>query len=441
MWGLLCGNPQLFFERPRLICYYPSILSLSRIFTMEEEERPRKIQRLEMSEGHESEPLMSGAFEGAQDNDAAEQLQAELEADTQTNIPAVNPEKGSEEPTPATDGTEPTTQKISKRQLRRQARRDQWESERESRKVIRKQKNAEKKERKRAAWDEANQQGKNPSEEVRKLFPKVERPKPIRLPLTLVVDCGYDDLMMEKERISLGQQLTRSYSENNKSPYNAHMVISSFDKLLKERFETVLHKTHEGWRGVHFIGEDFACAANQAHELMQGPQGGKLVGPFADKTDAKPEDGEIVYLSSDSTETLTELKPYSTYIIGGLVDKNRYKGICHKMATEKGIRTAKLPIGEYIQMASRPVLATNHVVEIMVRWLQLQDWGEAFMQTLPARKGGMLRDNGKEQGDSTPRDGDFESGSEKEAAPETVEVAEVAEPDDNSSPKEHRQSE
>lgn len=399
---------------------------------MEEEERPRKIQKVDVTEAHESEPLMTGAIESPQDDSSKHN-------DATHEIPTATTEKESETPTPGPDGSEPTTQKLSKRQMRRQARREQWEAERESRKVIRRQRAADKKNRKRAVWDEANKQGKNPSEEVRKLFPKIERPrKPTRLPLTLVIDCGFDDLMMEKERISLGQQLTRAYSENNKSPYNAHMVMSSFDKLLKERFETVLNSTHESWRGVRFLTEDWFHAANQAAELMQGPQGGELGGPFADKADAKPEDGEIVYLSSDSSETLTELKPYSTYIIGGLVDKNRHKGICHKRAIEMGIKTAKLPIGSYIQMASRPVLATNHVVEIMVRWLQLGDWGEAFMQTLPPRKGGVLRNSEKDQGDSTPHDDNGEPCSEEEATPETVETAET---NSNDAAEGHNQAE
>lgn len=398
---------------------------------MEGEERPRKIQKVDVTEAHESEPLMTGAIESALDDTSKHH-------DATHEIPTTTTEKKPETPTPGPDGSEPTSQKLSKRQMRRQARREQWEAERDSRKVVRRQRAADKKSRKRAVWDEANKQGKNPSEEVRKLFPKTERPrKPTRLPLTLVIDCGFDDLMMEKERVSLAQQLTRAYSENNKSPYNAHMVLSSFDKLLKERFETVLNRTHESWRGVRFLTEDWFYAANQATELMQGSQGGELDGPFADKADAKPEDGEIVYLSSDSSETLTELKPYSTYIIGGLVDKNRHKGICHKRATELGIKTAKLPIGSYIQMASRPVLATNHVVEIMVRWLKLRDWGEAFMQTLPARKGGVLRDSEKDQGDSTPHDDNGEPCSEKEAAPETIETAEAG---NNDAAEDHQQS-
>ncbi|KAL4901382.1 hypothetical protein BDW74DRAFT_170287 [Aspergillus multicolor] len=394
------------------------------------EERPRKIQKLEGDEAHASEPLMTGAIECAQDNaPPAEQITAENATPGSSTENVKEQEETAS--TPASNGTEFTEQKISKRQLRRQAQKEQWEAGREERKVIRKQKTAARKERRRELYEELKQQGRE--EEIDKLFPMTTRTrnrKSTRLPLTLIIDCGFDDLMQERERVSLAQQLTRSYSENNKSPFNGHMILSSFNKKLKERFETVLHNTHKGWKGISFTEEDWFHAAKEASEVMQGPNGGQLVGPFEDKADAKPEDGEIVYLSSDSSETLTELKPYSTYIIGGLVDKNRYKGICHKRATELGIRTAKLPIGEYIQMNSRPVLATNHVVELMVRWLQLRDWGEAFMQTLPPRKGGALKDSVKGRRDSTPRDGDADAElGEKEVASETAGVTEVAEAD------------
>ena len=106
----------------------------------------------------------------------------------------------------------------------------------------------------------------------------------------------------------------------------------------------------------------------------------------------------MVYLTSESPDTLTELKPYSTYIVGGLVDRNRHKGICYKRAMDRGLKTAKLPIGDYMQMASRFVLATNHVSEIMVRWLELGDWGEAFLRVVPKRKGGVLKSNVAETG-------------------------------------------
>lgn len=141
-----------------------------------------------------------------------------------------------------------------------------------------------------------------------------------------------------------------------------------------------------------------------------------MAGIFADKAEAKPEDGETVYLSSESPDTLTELKPYSTYIIGGLVDRNRYKGLCYKRAMDRGVKTAKLPIGDYIQMESRRVLTTNHVMEIMLHWLELGDWGEAFMKVLPQRKGGSLKE---QEGQERQEEQEEQAGQEEEAGEET----------------------
>jgi tRNA (guanine9-N1)-methyltransferase len=419
MWGFVEAEAFFFLALTTITSTY-----FRRAEKMDGEERPRKIQKLDTDGSHDSEPLMTGAIGGGQDEKPEQAL-------TESETPATTTEKESEEPTAAEEGSAETAQNISKRQLRKQRQREAWEAEREHRKVIRKEKATARKQKKREAWEEAKKQGKDTKEELAKLFPSTSRKgqRTTQLPITLVIDCGFDDLMMEKERVSLAQQLTRSYSENNRSPFKGHLVLSSFNKLLKERFETTLHKTHEHWKNVRFLDEDWLFAANKATEWMQGPQGGKLVGPFESKADVKPEDGEIVYLSSDSSDTLTELKPYSTYIIGGLVDKNRHKGICHKRATELGIKTAKLPIGDYIQMASRSVLATNHVVEIMVRWLQLQDWGEAFMQTIPSRKGGVLRDGENEQEDTAPQKSDAVSdavlGSEQGVSAEPVAAMEA----------------
>ncbi|KAF9892933.1 hypothetical protein FE257_000525 [Aspergillus nanangensis] len=352
---------------------------------MEEEERPRKFPKFDHNAvNDDSEPTMTGAV-GLVPEDKPE-IDLIATTTTVTSDDAQTPVEGTK------DASAP---KISKRQLKRQQRQEQWEAQRGDRKVKRKEKLMEKKERRRNDIEDAREKGGE--EAVNALVKSWGRPsqrrsgKTTQLPLTFILDCGFDDLMLDKERMSLASQITRAYSDNTKSQYRTHFAITSFNKKLKERFDTVMGKTQEGWKGIHIMDEDFVYAADQAKEWMTGPKGGQMMGMFADKTDAKPEDGEVVYLSSDSPHTLTELKPYSTYIIGGLVDKNRHKGVCFRQAEEKGIKTAKLPIGDYIQMASRQILATNHVVDIMLRWLELGDWGKAFMQVLPPRKGGVLR--------------------------------------------------
>ncbi|KAI9045539.1 tRNA (guanine(9)-N(1))-methyltransferase [Aspergillus affinis] len=382
---------------------------------MADEERPRKIAKLAKDSAQDdSVPVMTGAV-GSVSDDADARNDASKPTDGNDSGAANEQEKQAE--------TGESTPQLSKNQMKKLRRQEHWESQRELRKVKRKEYMKAKKDRVRNQWDEARKAGPEAVEKLRKERESTRHRfrKSTLLPLTLVMDCGYDDLMNDKERKSLASQITRSYSDNVRSPYRAHMIMSSFDKLLKERFETVMRKTHESWKGISFIREDFAVGAEQAKGLMQGPKGGELAGVFADKTDAKPEDGEVIYLSSDSPHTLTELKPYSTYIIGGLVDKNRHKGICYRAAEEKGIKTAKLPIGDYIQMASRKVLATNHVVEIMLKWLEVRDWGEAFMQVIPQRKGGALKDSEHDSEDPVQRGDSAEAESEddpEEATPE-----------------------
>lgn len=283
---------------------------------------------------------------------------------------------------------------MSKNQQKKLRKKQEWEAKRDERKVIRKEKLNAKRERKRAAKQaEGTENGSEPTPPITKK-PKTQRP--VQLPITILIDCDFDELMRDNERISLAGQITRSYSDNKNSMFRAHLTLCSFKGRLRERFDNIL--THyKSWKSVRFLECDFVDAAEKAKEWMHDEnEGGKFAGTFssfAESDTAKLKDqGEIVYLTSEADETLTELKPYSTYIIGGLVDKNREKGICYKRATQRNVRTARLPIGEFMDMQSRKVLATNHVNEIMLKWLECGDWGEAFMQVIPKRKGGKLKD-------------------------------------------------
>ena len=305
-------------------------------------------------------------------------------------------------PPAAADTAEPP---LSKSKLKKLKRDQQWEENRAKRKAKRKEKVQEKKQRKRAARALANTDSAPQLQSIAKpkerepgsVLQNKKVPEYLQLPVTLVLDCQFDDLMMDKERKSLASQITRCYSDNHKAAFQTHLVVSSFGGHLKDRFDGILAGNHRSWKNVRFLESDFVDAANQADEWMRQTGGGEIVAALVDKEESehsprdKDEKGEVVYLTSDSPNTVTKICPNSTYIIGGLVDKNRHKGICYKKAMERGIKTAKLPIGDYMQMTSRFVLATNHVAEIMLRWLECGDWGQAFLQVVPKRKGGTLR--------------------------------------------------
>ena len=312
---------------------------------------------------------------------------------------------------------------MSKSQQKKLLRKQQWEDGREDRKAWKKEKLKEKRARKRAAAAQAQESndtpittnGKPDSALAKKDQLQSKRHRPTQLPITFIFDCDFDDLMLDKERTSLASQLTRSYSDNFRAKFRNHMAVASFGGKLKQRFDTVLSKHYVKWKGVRFFDEDFVSVAEKSKEWMRGEKGGKLAGAFSPSPASVAEEGstdepakepagvpieadlenaEIVYLTSDSPNTLTELKLYSTYIIGGLVDRNRHKGICFKRACDRGMQTARLPIGLYMEMTSRFVLATNHVAEIMLRWLEFRDWGKAFMDVVPKRKGGVLKEKG-----------------------------------------------
>merc|ERR1712146_447220 len=68
----------------------------------------------------------------------------------------------------------------------------------------------------------------------------------------------------------------------------------------------------------------------------------------------------LVYLSPDSPNVLETVENDIIYVIGGIVDRTVSKGTSLNRAKEYGIRTAKLPLKEHIDI-SKVVLNVNTV--------------------------------------------------------------------------------
>ena len=78
---------------------------------------------------------------------------------------------------------------------------------------------------------------------------------------------------------------------------------------------------------------------------------------------------------------------------------------------KEGIKHGRLPIGDYIKMASRHVLTVNQVLEIMLRWLEVKDWEKAFLSVIPKRKLQECQDNKEDSSvevDEVPQEEEFE---------------------------------
>ncbi|KAI9772068.1 MAG: tRNA (guanine(9)-N(1))-methyltransferase [Geoglossum simile] len=384
---------------------------------MDEEERPRKLQKLDPSiRGNStgiSPSLQDTAFGNPTGINARPRPNASSAPTTDRDPDTESADGHGDSHT--TPGPAPQLP-VSKKQLKKERKKRMWEEGREERKAKRKEKQAEKRRRKYLekagesttptgiiGTSNSDSRADNSPDPTTSAAPPSSR-RPFLTPIAIILDCGFDELMLEKEIVSLSNQVTRSYSENRRSIYRTQLIVSSFNGRMRERFETILAKAYLGWTAASFVEDDFVVAAEQARDAMrERMKGWRLHGPLGAAAHAgtatedpreathSATEGEIIYLTSDSEHTLTHLSPYSTYIVGGIVDRNRHKGICYKRAMDRGVRTAKLPIGDYLNMASRFVLATNHVVEIMLRWLECGDWAEAFSRVIPKRKGGVLK--------------------------------------------------
>ncbi|KAK2860599.1 hypothetical protein Q7C36_004765 [Tachysurus vachellii] len=238
---------------------------------------------------------------------------------------------------------------LSKRQRKKLLKQQQWEEQRDLRKQKRKER---KQQRKLERQTHVEDRTDCPD---RKRIRKEAEPSPLRL----VIDCSFDSLMMLKDVKKLHKQIQRCYAENRRAAHPVQFYITSHGGQLKQNMDEI-NKGWVNWKDIHIKSEPF-------QEILSKE--------------------DLVYLTSDSPNVLQELDEAKAYVIGGLVDHNHHKGISFKRANELGITHAQLPLGSFVKMNSRKVLAVNHVFEIMLAYLDKHDWKEAFFTVLPQRKG------------------------------------------------------
>ncbi|EFO63352.1 Hypothetical protein GLP15_3940 [Giardia lamblia P15] len=159
---------------------------------------------------------------------------------------------------------------------------------------------------------------------------------------TILIDCSYDDLMKQGEIKSRNSQLVFCYSTSVRQDVECPLRLS-------------------------VVG-----ATNSLSDFLQRVQ--KEGSWSADITTRSLEDligtGELsvhklVYLTADAEEEIDTYYSGDTYIIGGLVDRNRHNGITLRKARNIGIRTAKLPLHKCCNLVGSTVLSVNHIFAFM----------------------------------------------------------------------------
>lgn len=105
----------------------------------------------------------------------------------------------------------------------------------------------------------------------------------------------------------------------------------------------------------------------------------------------------LVYLTPDSEHALEDLDPNKVYILGGLVDESIQKKVTFQKAQEHSVKTARLPIQEYMVKHQNEknyhseILAINQVFDILSTYSETQNWPEALKKGVSSRKGYVLQ--------------------------------------------------
>ncbi|XP_035743621.1 tRNA methyltransferase 10 homolog A-like isoform X2 [Vespa mandarinia] len=236
---------------------------------------------------------------------------------------------------------------LSKRQLKRAKKTEKWLERKNEKRRLERAKAREKR-----AFARANNIDLGPSRKALKRSTMAES----SCKLTVTIDLSFDDLMIDKDIAKLIKQILRCYTLNRRAIAPLQFSLTSFNGKSKKEMEK--HNGYEHW-DVKFELDSYM--------------------------DIYPKD-KIVYLTSESENVIDRLDHSCIYVIGGLVDHNCHKGLCHKLAMENGIKHGRLPLDKFLLMKARKVLTIDHVFEILLRITEGKTWQEAFLQVLPERK-------------------------------------------------------
>ena len=250
----------------------------------------------------------------------------------------------------------------------------------------------------------------------------------------VVIDMAYEALMVDTDVHSLAKQIRFLYADNIHAAHPLRLALTSFGpqqptaddrdgpedagesdesaapsavSIAPSRLYECLHKN------VGF--QSWALTAFPDHFLRLPPSSRSAPSPSS-LSPALPAPSSFVYLTAESPQLLTSLDASLTYVIGGLVDHNRLKGHCDEEARRMGVRTARLPITECMEVdgGRRTVITVNQVHQCLLHWWQLQAssaesgrgdmeektgdgggwearWCVVLSRALPARQGWKIR--------------------------------------------------
>ncbi|XP_004079902.1 tRNA methyltransferase 10 homolog B [Oryzias latipes] len=191
--------------------------------------------------------------------------------------------------------------------------------------------------------------------------------------LKLCVDLSMTDRMSDKEISRLAGQLRRLYGSNKKATWPFHVFLTDLGEDSRLYRECI--RMNDG-----FLNYMMDITEKGVLELFS------------------PE--SVVYLTPDAEEALETVDPDKVYVLGGLVDESIQKKLSLSKASDLSVRTARLPIDEYmikkdnVKNFHSKILAINQVFDILLTFFESGSWTKSLQAWFPAGKGYVISAGG-----------------------------------------------
>ncbi|GFT24953.1 hypothetical protein NPIL_474111 [Nephila pilipes] len=235
---------------------------------------------------------------------------------------------------------------------------------RKRKKMRRKEKIAEMKLQQALVAEEQTEKKNNLTKKQQKMVIKERLIKAQGTSPKICINLGFASTMETKELTRLSSQLRRLYGSNRHSPNPVHLYFCNFGP--EDEFYKICASKNDGFSS--YVVE---MTAEAPEDLFDSEH--------------------IIYLSPDSENVLETLDSNRVYVIGGIVDDTVKKDLSLNHAKNFNIKTARLPIQEYlVPYSSNPgttVLTVNQVFDILLKYYETKDWTESLSSNVPLRKG------------------------------------------------------
>lgn len=176
-----------------------------------------------------------------------------------------------------------------------------------------------------------------------------------------IFDMAYDKYMTERLVQNTARQISLTYASNRDSrdPFHMHIFQSDTKSKAVSHLNTLIPMLMHPTFPIEVHDKCFI--------------------------DAFPKD-QLVYLTPDSKNALSEYNPHDVYVVPGIIDKGYNGSITLARAKQLGIRTAWFPLNRYLPLnRGNKGLPFNLMLDILMDFKKTRDWPTA-LKHIPQRK-------------------------------------------------------